>query len=200
MDYSLFPELNLPSPDVLWEPRFLGCAEHDALLAFCRDDIEWGRKSASWYGQTVAIPRLLAWFGDVSYTYSGLHHPAMPMPPRLLELQGKIEAFLACQGVHATFNSVLLNCYRDGNDSIGMHADDERQLGPQPVIASISLGATRTFRMLHSATRTRRDYALLGGALIVMKGDTQEAWRHGIPKEPGAGLRINLTFRNTNAQ
>lgn len=152
-----------------------------------------------WYDKSVAIPRLLAWFGDVPYAYSGLVHPAKPMPSVLVALKKRIEQMLAGQGVDANFNSVLMNFYRDGNDSIGMHADDETQLGPQPVIASLSLGATRTFKMVHPTTKTKRDYCLQGGALLVMKGDTQEAWRHGIPKEPGAGPRINLTFRKTMA-
>jgi len=119
------------------------------------------------------------------------------MPAGLAALKARIEQVLAGMGVNACFNSVLMNYYRDGSDSIGMHADDETQLGPQPIIASLSLGATRTFKMVHTATKTKRDYCLQGGALLVMKGDTQDAWRHGISKEPGAGPRINLTFRLT---
>lgn len=194
---ELFPELALPAPEVLWLPTFLSEGEHSALFDYCRDDIAWERKTVTWQGRTVAIPRLLAWYGDVEYAYSGVVHPARPMPLPLLELKRRIEQLLAVQGVPAVFNSVLLNYYRDGNDSIGMHADDERELGPQPVIASVSLGATRTFKLVHGATRTKCAYALQGGALLVMKGDTQDAWKHGIPKEPGAGPRINLTFRLT---
>lgn len=196
---SLFPEIELPKPDVLWLPQFLTPEEHQALFAFCRDEITWEQKSVVWYDKSVAIPRLLAWFGDVPYAYSGLVHPAKPMPAPLVALKEKIEATLAGQGVDAHFNSVLMNFYRDGNDSIGMHADDETQLGPNPVIASLSLGAARTFKMVHVATRTKREYVLSGGELLVMKGDTQAAWRHGIAKQPGAGPRINLTFRLSHA-
>lgn len=196
---SLFPEINLPQPDVLWLPQFLTPEEHQALFTYCRDQIAWEQKSVVWYDKAVAIPRLLAWFGDVPYTYSGLVHPAKPMPLLLDALKDKIERALADQGLAASFNSVLMNHYRDGNDSIGMHADDETQLGPQPIIASVSLGAQRIFKMVHVATKTKANYALPGGSLIVMKGDTQDAWRHGIGKEPGAGPRINLTFRLTKS-
>lgn len=195
---SLISEIELPKPDVIWQPHFLSPAEHDALFAFCRDDVAWDQKHV-WSGKPVTIPRLLAWFGDVPYAYSGLVHPARPMPATLAAVKAKIEQALAAQGVSVGFNSVLMNFYRDGNDSIGMHADDETQLGPQSVIASLSLGAARTFKMVHVATKTKQNFTLQGGALLVMKGDTQEAWRHGIPKEPGAGPRINLTFRKTLA-
>lgn len=195
---TLFPEIDLPQPDVLCL-SLLSKPEQDELFAFCRDKVNWEQKGVVWYDRPVSIPRLLAWFGDVPYAYSGLVHPAKPMPPTLAALKAKIEAALAEQGLPAKFNSVLLNYYRDGNDSIGMHADDETQLGPRPVIASLSLGAERTFKMVHVATRTKREYVLAGGELLVMKGDTQEAWRHGIAKQPGAGPRINLTFRLSHA-
>lgn len=195
---TLVPDIDLPQPDVLWL-SFLSQAEQDALFMFCRDQVAWEQKGVVWHDRPVTVPRLLAWFGDVPYAYSGLEHPAKPMPPTLAAIKAKIEAALAEQGLPAKFNSVLLNYYRDGNDSIGMHADDETLLGPRPVIASLSLGAERTFKMVHVATRTKREYVLAGGELLVMKGDTQEAWRHGIAKQPGAGPRINLTFRLSHA-
>lgn len=196
---SLFPEIELPQPDAIYESAFLSESEQQALFTFCRDQVTWEQKTVAWSEKVTAIPRLLAWFGDVPYAYSGLIHPAKPLPPTLATLQQKMELFLSAKGLPATFNSVLMNYYRDGADSIGMHADDETQLGRHPVIASISLGAPRTFKMVHVASKTKATYLLHGGALLVMKGDTQETWRHGIPKEPGAGPRINLTFRRTNA-
>ncbi|KVP39819.1 alpha-ketoglutarate-dependent dioxygenase AlkB family protein [Burkholderia ubonensis] len=196
---SLFPELALPRPDVLWLPEFLSSTENLALFDFCRDKISWQQKSLYWQERQVQIPRLLAWFGDVDYRYSGLHHPARAMPQELRALQERVELALAALGFDARFNSVLMNFYRDGNDSIGMHADDETQLGKQPVIASVSLGAGRAFDMVHVATKTKVAYDLRGGSLLVMKGSTQDEWRHGIAKQPGARPRINLTFRLTYA-
>jgi len=195
---SLFPELALPQPDVVWLPEFLSTAEHQALFEFCRDQIDWQQKSLFWQERQVQIPRLLAWFGDVEYRYSGLFHPACHMPHELRLLMEKVERVLADQGLAARFNSVLMNYYRDGNDSIGMHADKETQLGKHPVIASVSLGAGRAFDMEHMETRTKVAYDLRGGSLLVMKGATQEEWRHGIAKQPGARPRINLTFRLTH--
>lgn len=192
-------------PDVLWLPDFLSREESDQAFHYCQSHLPWESKSVFWDGREIKIPRLLAWFGDVPYAYSGLAHPARPMPAELTALKQKIEETLAQQGLNVVFNSVLLNYYRDGQDSIGMHADDETQLGPEPVIASLSLGATRTFKMAYvghtagMAKRAKREYALTSGALLVMKGLTQQEWRHGIPKEPGAGPRINLTFRLTHA-
>jgi alkylated DNA repair dioxygenase AlkB len=196
---SLFPELALPQPDVLWLPDFLSMEEQQSLFEFCRDRLDWQQKSFFWQERQVPIPRLLAWFGEVDYRYSGLYHPACPMPQELRALQAKVERVLAAQGLSARFNSVLMNYYRDGNDSIGMHADKETQLGKHPVIASVSLGAGRAFDMEHMATRTKVAYDLRGGSLLVMKGATQEEWRHGITKQPGARPRINLTFRLTHA-
>jgi alkylated DNA repair dioxygenase AlkB len=120
------------------------------------------------------------------------------MPAPLRQVADRIEAWLAERGRPAQFNSVLMNYYRDGNDSIGLHADDETQLGSRPSIASVSLGATRTFEFRHRTLPLKLEEQLFGGSLLVMLGDTQEQWRHGIPKEPERpGARINLTFRNT---
>jgi len=196
---SLFPEIALPQPDVLWLPDFLPEAEQLTLFDYCRDQIDWRQHHIVRPERHVAIPRLLAWYGDVDYRYSGLHHPAKPMPPQLLALKEQVERTLAAQGVTARFNSVLMNYYRDGNDSIGSHADDETQLGKQPIIASVSVGAGREFDMVHVATKTKVAYFLHGGSLLVMKGSTQDEWLHGIKKKPGARPRINLTFRLTHA-
>jgi alkylated DNA repair dioxygenase AlkB len=195
---SLFPEIALPSPDVLWLPEFLTESAQQSLFDYCHSQIDWRQHNIVRPERTVRIPRLLAWFGDVDYRYSGLHHPATPMPAELLRLKEQVELAIAAQGVNTRFNSVLMNYYRDGNDSIGKHADDERQLGKLPVIASVSLGAGRTFDMVHMATKTKLAYNLAGGSLLVMKGSTQDEWLHGIDKQPGARPRINLTFRLTH--
>jgi alkylated DNA repair dioxygenase AlkB len=195
---TLFPEdEHLVRPDILVQPDFLALAESEKLLQWCLANVPWRNMALNFKGQTVPVPRELAWFGDVDYAYSGIRHPAAPMPQPLRELADKISAWCALQGRPAQFNSLLLNHYRDGNDSIGMHSDDETQLGSRPLIASISLGATCTFKFEHKQTRQKLAEPLHGGTLLVMAGDTQEQWRHGIPKEPGRGPRVNLTYRYT---
>jgi len=196
---SFFSGFLGPFPDVLWEPAFLTADEQARLLDFCRTAIPWERRQLTFGSRKVDVPRELAWFGDVDYVYSGIRHPARPMPEPLAALARAIEAWLANEGIQYAFNSVLLNRYRSGSDSIGMHADDEPQLEERPVIASISLGAPRTFVFEHKETRLSQQGLLTSGSLLVMKGDSQLLWRHGIPKEPGHGERINLTFRHTFA-
>ncbi len=180
----------------MWEGEFLSCAEHAELFALCQS-LPWAVPNVFIQGRSIPVPREIIWFGDVEYRYSGIRHRAQPMPDALSQLARRIEAWLGGRGVETQFNSVLMNRYRSGQDSIGMHSDNEDQLGPQPVIASVSLGAVRTFVFEHKREGVRHRERLTPGSLLVMKGDCQEAWRHGIPKEEGAGERINLTFRRT---
>ncbi len=147
------------------------------------------------YGKKFMQPRLIAWYGDMdqSYSYSGINLQPLPWTPTLLEVREKVEEMSA-----EKFNTVLLNFYRDHRDSMGFHSDDEKELGPTPVIASLSLGATRTFILKH---KTRSDFKpmhieLPSGSLLVMKGVTQKFWKHGINKQTKpCGPRVNLTFR-----
>lgn len=198
MENSFFSDFVGPFPDVLWEPNFLSPTEHQELLAYCLAELPWKIAHVSFGGNPVAIPRELAWFGDVPYYYSGIKHNAAPMPATLVRLKNKIEAYLSANGVDRKLNSVLLNHYRSGADSIGMHSDDESQLHAQPVIASVSLGDPRTFVFQHKKLGLSHKNLLPGGSLLVMKGTCQDDWRHGIPKEPGPSQRINLTFRFTH--
>ena len=143
-------------------------------------------------GRRVAIPRLTAWFGDGDYTYSGIRNVPTPWIKELLEVKGIAER---CAG--GCFNSVLANLYRDGRDSVSWHADDEAGMGSSPVIASISLGAVRQFRMRH---KTFRDQSIAidlpHGSCLVMAGTMQQFWQHAVPKTArDVGARINLTFR-----
>jgi len=147
------------------------------------------------FGRRVAFPRLTAWYGDpgAAYTYSGVRNEPLPWTPLLGELRDLVAA-----AAGAPFNSVLLNRYRDGSDSMGWHADDERELAP--VIASLSVGAVRTFELRHRGDRERIALPLASGSLIVMAGDTQRHWQHRVPKDVRApGERINLTFRLVDA-
>ena len=151
----------------------------------------WRADTIVVYGKRWLQPRLAAWYGEASYTYSGLTLQPLPMTPLVEQLRAAVEA-----ATGQRYNSVLLNYYRDGADSMGMHADDEPELGPHPVIASLSFGATRTFILRHKASKRTLKLDLTDGSLLLMAGALQQNWLHGInktakPTEP----RLNLTFR-----
>jgi alkylated DNA repair dioxygenase AlkB len=147
-------------------------------------------------GRRLPIPRLTAWHGQAGYVYSGIRMAPAPWTPPLLELKDIAEA-LAGQ----PFNSVLLNLYRHGRDSVSWHADNEPGLGRNPVIASISLGAERRFQLKHRRTGERLSVDLAHGSCLIMAGATQHHWLHQLPKiaQP-VGPRINLTFRAMTAE
>lgn len=151
------------------------------------------------FGRCVSIPRLEAWYGDpeAAYSYSGIAHEPNAWTPLLAGLRDRISA---AAGV--AFNSVLINRYRDGSDSNGWHSDDERELGPLPVIASLSLGATRRFVLRAKADHSvRREYRLEAGSLLIMPAGTQELFSHCVPKERRCNAqRLNLTFRRIVAR
>jgi alkylated DNA repair dioxygenase AlkB len=157
------------------------------------------KKKADWKQEKARtghlFPRLTAWYADegISYTYSGVTHPPMPWPAFLLPIKQRVE-----QAADHVFNSLLLNYYRHGKDSLGFHADDEPELGTNPVIASLSLGATRKFILRHNRTREKLTLDLSDGSLLIMAGTTQHFYQHAIPKTAApVGERINLTFRKT---
>lgn len=169
-------------------------ADPAAVFARLQAEIAWEQHHLTIFGRRVASPRQSCWVGDADavYTYSGTRFAPRPWTPALGQLRGRMEALCA-----QPFNSVLCNLYRDGRDSMGWHSDDEPELGPEPVIASLSFGAVRRFRLRH-----KRDPALQlvlelpSGSLLLMAGATQRHYRHDLPRalrvqEP----RINLTFR-----
>jgi alkylated DNA repair dioxygenase AlkB len=170
-------------------------ASADDILAELIAGISWRSERITLWGKTVLQPRLTAWYGDhdAHYSYSGICLAPLPWTDRLSDIKRRIET-----ATGAPFNSVLLNYYRDQNDSMGFHSDDEPELGPQPVIASLSLGVQRSFILKHKKNKTLKPLRLnlASGSLLLMKGDTQHNWRHGIARETRAcGPRINLTFR-----
>lgn len=177
---------------LLWRRIDLG-VEAERLLRELIDESAWRQERITVYGKSYLQPRLSAWHGDRGYRYSGIRLEPAPWTPLLAALRQCIETLTECE-----FNSVLLNYYRDHNDSMGMHADDERDLGARPAIASLSLGARREFRLKH---RTRHDLPavrlpLTSASLLLMRGATQRFWKHGIPRQRAAcGPRVNLTFR-----
>jgi alkylated DNA repair dioxygenase AlkB len=169
-------------------PFDLPCAE---VLARLRDETPWRLETVVVYGKRHLQPRLTAWYGEAAYRYSGLTLQPLPMTLLLASLRTAVEA-----ATGQRFNSVLLNYYRDGADSMGMHSDDEPELGPRPVIASLSFGATRRFVLKHKRTGRTVKIDLLDGSLLLMAGDLQHHWLHGINKtSKPTNPRINLTFR-----
>ncbi|MBM5668475.1 alpha-ketoglutarate-dependent dioxygenase AlkB [Burkholderia pseudomallei] len=188
---------DLPRPDADWHPDWLAPADADRFHARLVDEVAWRQDTMRTPRGLLPLPRLTAWQGepDALYVYSGIRNVPAPWTPAVLELKRRVEA-----ASRARFNSVLLNRYRNGFDSMGWHADDEPELGAEPVIASLSLGATRVFDLRHNETGVTHAYRLTNGSLLVMRGRTQHAWRHRVPKEPAVrGERINLTFRWVSA-
>ncbi|MBT8142240.1 MAG: alpha-ketoglutarate-dependent dioxygenase AlkB [Gammaproteobacteria bacterium] len=160
-----------------------------------RDEIEWRHEKIRLFGKRVLQPRLTAWYGDpgTDYVYSGLKNTPKAWTPTLQAIKHKIEEYSKTR-----FNSVLLNLYRDGQDSMGWHQDNEPELGDNPVIASLSFGASRKFQMRHKFDKTlaKLDFELHSGSLLIMSGQTQQYWQHQLAKTKKAvGQRINLTFR-----
>jgi len=187
--------ISMPDADVSYLGR-LQLAEPDTqILQRLLIEIPWRCEEIAMWGRRMPQPRLTAWYGDAGsrYAYSGIALNPLPWTPILSDIKARIEA-----AVGSPFNSVLLNYYRDHCDSVGFHSDDEPELGERPVIASLSLGAVRTFVLKHKRSRAVQPVhlRLASGSLLLMKGDTQRHWRHGVPKANlPCGPRVNLTFR-----
>ena len=184
----------LPGAELWFAPEWLQTGQADALFADLRDSIEWETHRIRLFGREVDSPRLSSWIGDedAAYTYSGTRFQPRPWPLALAGIRDLLERELA-----GRFNSVLANRYRDGRDCMGWHSDNEAALGPRPLIASLSLGATRRFVLKHRGEPSRKlTLELPHGSLLVMRGDTQQNYRHALPRTAKPiGERINLTFR-----
>ena len=177
----------------LWRQVDFGLGNN--LLQQLIDATSWRQEQVTVWGKTHPQPRLVAWYADdgLSYSYSGIALTPLPWTATLHAIRNRVEALCEC-----AFNSVLLNYYRDHRDSMGFHSDDEPELGPAPIIASVTLGEPRPFVLKHKRRKDIADVKLLlpSGSLLLMKGPTQANWRHGIPKESKpCGPRVNLTFR-----
>lgn len=186
--------LDLPDGEARYWPRALAPATATRLFETLRREIDWHGEEILMFGRRVPVPRRVAWHGDpgASYTYSGTAHEPLPWTDALLEIRAR-----ASELTGASYNSVLLNLYRDGRDGMGWHSDDEPELGVNPVIASVSLGVERRFCLRHRRSRDlRREVILEHGSLLCMAGATQHHWLHALPKASWCnGERINLTFR-----
>ena len=173
------------------------CLLYESLI----NGLQWQNESIRMYGKLIPVPRLVCWYGDegANYAYSGIDHAPLPWNPVLKEIRNKIET-----ATQLHFNSVLGNLYRDERDSMGWHADKEKELGINPSIASVSLGESRSFKLRHNRTKEITSINLPHGSLLLMTGALQHHWQHSLPKcrEPKSP-RINLTFRlivNNNDQ
>lgn len=190
----MLEKLTMPDAEVYLDREFFTSAESDNLLADLTANIAWEQKAIQFMGKQVMQPRLIAWYGDAgkSYSYSGLTVHPLPWTPTLLNMKTRVESL-----ANVTFNSVLLNQYRTGQDSVGWHSDGEPELGTNPVIASVSLGAARNFQFKHKSNPDLKlTIELTHGSLLLMRGTTQHFWKHQIPKtKKEVGPRINLTFR-----
>lgn len=194
--------------DLSYVPDFAAADDASRWLESLLCTIDWRQEHATLFGRTLPVPRLTAWHGDagVRYRYSGIEHLAAPWTVVLREIRRRVET-----AAGARFNAVLLNYYRDGRDSVSWHSDDEPALGERPVIASVSLGAARRFRLrprrrsaagshgrapnTAQARQTGHELVLGHGSLTIMRGDTQRCWQHCVPRCANADARVNLTFR-----
>lgn len=179
--------------EYLFYPDFFSKAESDLYLQNLKEDIDWKQESMNMYGKQVNFPRLTAWYGDNDkpYSFSGITLEPKTWNKELVTIRQKIEPLS-----NVVFNSVLLNLYRSGNDSISWHTDAEKELGINPVIASVNFGATRKFQLRHIHTKEKLEIELTHGSLLIMQGELQHYWQHQVPKTSKVvGERINLTFR-----
>jgi alkylated DNA repair dioxygenase AlkB len=198
MNISIHPnciKYDFPDADITLYNSFFTKADSDLLYKNLIEKINWEQHEITIFGKTMNQPRLTAFYGDNNkdYSYSGIRLKPTEWNEDLILIKSRIEKI-----TNESFSTVLLNYYRDGRDSMGWHADDEKELGKNPVIASVSFGATRPFQLKHNTIKDLKkvDIELTHGSLLLMKGTTQHHWKHQIPKsakpiEP----RINLTFR-----
>ncbi len=190
-----FEVISLPDGEILFMINFLSPNEAKCYFDLLQNTIRWKQEEVKFYGKTYPVPRKTAWYGyeGFNYSYSGINCFPEIWTKELVEIKSQIERFIP----NEDFTSVLLNLYNNGNDKMGWHADDEKELGKNPTIASVSLGETRRFDIKHKQNKDLHyKFELTSGSLLIMRGALQHNWVHQIPaqkkvKEP----RINLTFR-----
>lgn len=192
--------LALPEAEVRHHAHAFEPPEADRLERRLRAEIPWTQHRVRIAGREIPCPRLSAWLGEphACYGYSGQRLTPAPWTPALLEVRARVAELTGVE-----FDGVLANLYRDGDDAMGWHSDDERELGPRPVIASVSFGATRRFLLRHRTRKALRtcELALAHGSLLVMAGTTQARWKHRVPRTARpVGPRINLTFRRLRVE
>ena len=186
-------DLKLDDACIHYFPNFYSNTDAIELYNHLLNNLEWRQETIKVYGKLHLTPRLSCWMGDhdAHYGYSHLVMQPEPWSQLVLKIKDTIE-----RSTNQTFNSVLINYYRNGKDSNGWHSDNEPELGPDPIIASLSLGAARDFHLRHKNRKElKQKISLENGSLLTMGGTTQRYWQHHIPKRAHAQGRINLTFR-----
>lgn len=193
----LFPQekivFDLPDAEIEYHPSLFNSEKANELFELLKNEIPWQHDEITVYGKKHLQPRLTSLFGNDGkpYGYSNIIMQPNRWNPLLMFIKNEVEVIC-----NENFTTVLLNYYRDGKDSNGWHADNEKELGRNPIIASVSFGAERVFQLKHNVTNQRQNINLENGSLLVMKGATQHFWKHQIPKSSKEiGARINLTFR-----
>ena len=178
---------------IIYFPAFYSRIDSDRYFHELRTQVEWAQEAMVIYGRKVNFPRLTAWYGDTDrpYSFSGITLQPKGWLPALIEIRKKLESTAA-----TFFNSVLLNLYRDGNDSISWHTDAEPELGINPIIGSVNFGQPRLFQLRHRETKEKVEIELAHGSALIMQGELQHFWQHQVPKTTKRMKeRINLTFR-----
>ncbi len=187
-------EIVLENSKIQYFPTVFSPSESEKFFSQLQTEIAWAQEPIVMFGKKILQPRLTAYYGDSSksYRYSGITMVPKQWTPSLLEIKNRIERYCEAQ-----FTSVLLNFYRDQLDSMGWHRDNEKELGAEPLIASVSFGETRKFIFRNYKNKSeKKSLDLVSGSLLIMSGQTQTFWEHSIPKEKSAkDPRINLTFR-----
>jgi alkylated DNA repair dioxygenase AlkB len=193
----LFPQekivFDLPDAEIEYHPSLFDSEKSNELFQLLKNEIPWQHDEITVYGKKHFQPRLTSLYGNdgKSYGYSNIIMRPNRWNPLLMFIKNNVESIC-----NENFTTVLLNYYRDGKDSNGWHADNEKELGRNPIIASVSFGVERVFQLKHNVTNQRQSINLENGSLLVMKGATQHFWKHQIPKSSKEiGARINLTFR-----
>ena len=179
---TMLERVPMQDAEVYYLPELPLAQTAEAVMNQLIDSVPWRAENIVVWGTTFRQPRLTAWYGDngANYTYSGIHLDPLPWKNSLIDIKTRVETIAGTD-----FNSVLLNYYRDHRDSVAFHSDDEPELGHRPIIASISLGEERTFVLKHKTKRDLKSVRLklASGSLLLMKGETQHCWKHGIEKE-----------------
>ena len=194
--YNSFPKIGLnkiTNGEFIYLPHFFSKSESDFFLKSLSEKVLWKQESMNMYGKKVDFPRLTAWYGNIDkpYSFSGITLSPNPWNEEISSIKNKIES-----ESNVIFNSVLLNRYRSGSDSISWHTDAEKELGKNPVIASANFGETRKFQLRHINTKEKLEIELKHGSLLIMQGELQHFWQHQVPKSSKPlKERINLTFR-----
>lgn len=163
--------------------------------------LPWQSDIVTLFGKTHITRRQIVWMGEADYRYSGHTRQGIAWTDKMFHVKQLVERLLISQNITANFNACLLNFYPTGDEGLGYHADDEKELGNEPIIASVSLGAERKFVFKHRITKDKVEIVLQNGQLIVMRGQTQRHWLHSLPKTKKVSEgRISLTFRTIRCQ